>query len=912
MKELNKKMIVPLSTSFLFSAGLALGFVPMPLGTFQPIQVEADTVYYKTTSNLNMRTGASTNKSIITTIPQGKEVTYVSKSGNWYKVKYSNKTGWVSSNYLKKVATAVKTNTQVASSTAKTTIYYTTSSNLNMRSGASTKKSVITTIPKGKKVTYVSKSGSWFKVKYGSKTGWVSSSYLKNKTTVVTNQQTVASSTAKAIKYKTTSNLNMRSGASTKNSIVTTIPKGKEVTYVSKSGNWYKVKYGSKTGWVSSSYLKKVTTSSDNTTVTSVNINFKTTANLNMRASAANNGKLIVTIPKGKIIKATSKNGNWYKVKYGSKTGWVSASYLKEYDQYSTIKTTYYVTNKVSDLYTSPNTKKAKALSVPVKNIFTSTQKVVNSNGQTWYRVSLKGKNYYIISSSVSAVTPVTLTSTVYEAKVATSLYSSTGDAHGVLVKIPKGAKITTTYRIGDWYKTTYGGKTGYININHFSKYTPPVNNSGNNSNSTNNNTNTGTNTDTETNISKVEYITSSDLNLRASDSTSSAILTLIPKETILIPTKKTSSGWYQVSYKGKSGYVSGNYLIEYTKSIADQIEKYSKNPYISMDLRTKSSVTAAQINNYINNRVGTRPSVLKNSGQHFIDAANKHGLNALFLAAHAIHESGFGTSTISLAKNNLFGFGAFDLTPFVGAYKFDSIKSNIDYIAQELKATYLNPKNWKYNGAYLGYTIKDAKGKRIDALSKGINFYYASDSNWGNAIASHMEKMLPYSNEGAKNQNPNLTVPSVPAKPTGKDTFPTGTVAVANADITVQNDKGKVTIKKGEKFYLLEKSNDYKLTVKYNGVTYYTYAVSFSKYNQYFTVKNLARVNASVLNIRDAANGSVIIGKLQNYQYVELMVDKELNLITKDGWYQIKFVENGTNKIGWVSGDYLIRELNK
>ena len=99
MKELNKKMIVPLSTSFLFSAGLALGFVPMPLGTFQPIQVEADTVYYKTTSNLNMRTGASTNKSIITTIPQGKEVTYVSKSGNWYKVKYSNKTGWVSSTY---------------------------------------------------------------------------------------------------------------------------------------------------------------------------------------------------------------------------------------------------------------------------------------------------------------------------------------------------------------------------------------------------------------------------------------------------------------------------------------------------------------------------------------------------------------------------------------------------------------------------------------------------------------------------------------------------------------------------------------------------------------------------------------------------------------------------------------------
>ena len=36
------------------------------------------------------------------------------------------------------------------------------------------------TIPKGKQVSYVSKSGSWSKVKYGSKSGYVSSKYLKS------------------------------------------------------------------------------------------------------------------------------------------------------------------------------------------------------------------------------------------------------------------------------------------------------------------------------------------------------------------------------------------------------------------------------------------------------------------------------------------------------------------------------------------------------------------------------------------------------------------------------------------------------------------------------------------------------------------------------------------------------------
>ena len=66
-----------------------------------------------------------------------------------------------------------------AASVAKTTSKYTTTASLNLRSGASTKHKVLVTIPKGKAVTYVSKSGSWSKVKYGSKTGFVSTKYLK-------------------------------------------------------------------------------------------------------------------------------------------------------------------------------------------------------------------------------------------------------------------------------------------------------------------------------------------------------------------------------------------------------------------------------------------------------------------------------------------------------------------------------------------------------------------------------------------------------------------------------------------------------------------------------------------------------------------------------------------------------------
>ena len=61
---------------------------------------------------------------------------------------------------------------------------YKTTSDLNLRTGASTKKDVITVIPKGSKVTcygYYSVNGSttWLLVKFGKYTGFCSKKYLK-------------------------------------------------------------------------------------------------------------------------------------------------------------------------------------------------------------------------------------------------------------------------------------------------------------------------------------------------------------------------------------------------------------------------------------------------------------------------------------------------------------------------------------------------------------------------------------------------------------------------------------------------------------------------------------------------------------------------------------------------------------
>lgn len=57
---------------------------------------------YTTTTKLNLRAGAGTNKQIVTVIPKGDQVTcYGYHTNGWYYVKYKNLTGFCDKSYLK-------------------------------------------------------------------------------------------------------------------------------------------------------------------------------------------------------------------------------------------------------------------------------------------------------------------------------------------------------------------------------------------------------------------------------------------------------------------------------------------------------------------------------------------------------------------------------------------------------------------------------------------------------------------------------------------------------------------------------------------------------------------------------------------------------------------------------------------
>lgn len=126
-------------------------------------------------------------------------------------------------------------------------------------------------------------------------------------------------------------------------------------------------------------------------------------------------------------------------------------------------------------------------------------------------------------------------------------------------------------------------------------------------------------------------------------------------------------------------------------------------------DVRTKSDITAEQLDAKLQNR-------LEGCGQHFIDAQEEYGVNAEFLAAIAIHESGNGSSAAARRKNNFFG-----LMGSRGQLSFDSPRECIMTAARNIS---------KPNGYYFGrgrYTISSI-GRR-----------YASDKRWSSRIVATM-----------------------------------------------------------------------------------------------------------------------------------------------------------------------------
>lgn len=89
------------STTFSPSGTMTRGMFVTVLGRYAGVDPSAWCAGSITGSSVNMRSGAGTSYAAVTTLSQGATVTITGESGNWYKVKYGGKAGYVSKDYMK-------------------------------------------------------------------------------------------------------------------------------------------------------------------------------------------------------------------------------------------------------------------------------------------------------------------------------------------------------------------------------------------------------------------------------------------------------------------------------------------------------------------------------------------------------------------------------------------------------------------------------------------------------------------------------------------------------------------------------------------------------------------------------------------------------------------------------------------
>ncbi|PSQ47515.1 hypothetical protein BRD15_07015 [Halobacteriales archaeon SW_6_65_15] len=142
-------------------------------------------------------------------------------------------------------------------------------------------------------------------------------------------------------------------------------------------------------------------------------------------------------------------------------------------------------------------------------------------------------------------------------------------------------------------------------------------------------------------------------------------------------------------------------------------------------DLRNyHDGVTAHEIDNAILEVAGDCPLV--GLGSTWKDVAAQEGMDAVYMAGHAAHESAWGTSNIAQDKNNIYGWDAYDSDPYDGAKRFDSFEHCIRHVMPRIREWYLSPDGQYYDGPHLN----------------GMNTHYATDSNWDSKIRDIMNQL--------------------------------------------------------------------------------------------------------------------------------------------------------------------------
>ena len=199
--------------------------------------------------------------------------------------------------------------------------------------------------------------------------------------------------------------------------------------------------------------------------------------------------------------------------------------------------------------------------------------------------------------------------------------------------------------------------------------------------------------------------------------------------------------GWCKVYVDGYSGYIDASTLT--SANLNPEIVEISRIQRIKisfkfdMELNKPSGLTKQDFIKVLSGNSKDVNKIFEENAGLFYEVEQKYKVNGILLASMGIHESGWGTSQISRDKKNLFGYGAYDSSPYSSAFTFETYGEGIELLAKVLSKYYLNIQGAEiYDGEravasfYNGPTLS------------GINVRYASDPEWAVKVFNKMEML--------------------------------------------------------------------------------------------------------------------------------------------------------------------------
>ncbi len=325
-----------------------------------------------TGDTLNIRKSPSTDSKVIAMLFKGVECDLLEDAGEWYKIKYKTYTGYVSKQYVEIVGN---------------------------NTSDSTKKDEENTIKEDEK---------------NNLTNTVSdeTNNVKNETLQENDSNSEKDENEQIIYKKLKQDVSVKILPLIYSSNIETVKKNKNVILLSEVLGWSYIQTDLNCGWVRSEFLetsKTVAASTNNEKNTQTSTNTEKTAYINeslvnMRKGAGTSYNIIKVLSLNTELTIIDDDGEWYKVKQGTTTGYVLKKFVSETKTTTTRSNNSSRTEKASSTEINKTTKKEDTKKVSTtnndkKNVTTTvsnkatTKSTTSSDNKNTTTTSNKNKN---------------------------------------------------------------------------------------------------------------------------------------------------------------------------------------------------------------------------------------------------------------------------------------------------------------------------------------------------------------------------------------------------------------------------------------------------------------------------------------------------------------------------------------